>query len=86
MTAQSLRSHAEWFLAIHQQAQETASQVVLGAGKAAATLPAMLHEWQAASERFAERHVKHADGHRAAAAAYMQTDAGTGGEIGAVGL
>jgi hypothetical protein len=73
MTAESLSSHADWFLAKHTQAQETASQVVLGAGKSTAALPAMVREWQAAGQRFAARHVKHADGHRVAAEATSAT-------------
>ena len=85
VTAESLSSHAETFSATHEQAQSRAGQVALGASKAAAALPAMLAEWQTTGTRFAAHHVKHADGHRAAADAYTQTDSANADEIEAAG-
>jgi hypothetical protein len=85
VTAESLSSHAEAFSATHEQAQSRAEEVALGASKAAAALPAMLTEWQTAGTRFVARHIKHADGHRAAADAYTQTDGGESQDIEAAG-
>lgn len=85
VTAESLSSHAESFSATHQRAQSNAGQVALGASKAAAALPAMLAEWQASGTNFAAHHVKHADGHRAAADAYTKTDSANADEIEAAG-
>lgn len=85
VTAESLSGHAEAFSATHEQAQSRAGQVALGASKAAAALPAMLTEWQTAGRRFAAHHIEHADGHRAAADAYTQTDSGSADEIEAAG-
>jgi hypothetical protein len=85
MTAESLSSHAEWFLAKYTQTEAMAGHVTLGASKAAAALPAMLAEWQTTGQRFAQRHVQHADGHRVAAEAYTRTDTGASGEIEAAG-
>jgi hypothetical protein len=85
VTAEALSSHAEEFSATHGQAHSRAGQVALGASKAAAALPAMLAEWQTAGTRFAAYHVKHADGHRAAADAYTKTDSGCADEIEAAG-
>lgn len=85
VTAESLSSHAESFTTAHTQAQSRAGSVALGAGKAAAALPAMLSEWQTSASQFAAHHVKHADGNRAAAAAYTKTDDGAADEIEAAG-
>lgn len=84
-TAESLRSHAESFTSAHEQAQSRAGSVALGAGKAAAALPGLVSEWQSSAASFAAHHVKHADGHRAAAQAYTQTDAGAADDIEAAG-
>lgn len=81
MTADSLSSHAQSFSATHERAQARAGGVALGAGSAAAALPAMLAEWQNSTVQFAAHHVKHADGHRAAAEAYTRTDTGTADDL-----
>ena len=85
VTAESLSSHAESFTSAHAQAQSRAGSVALGASKAAAALPAMLSEWQTSATQFAAHHVKHADGHRAAAQAYTKTDDGASDQIEAAG-
>ncbi|MHA3022950.1 WXG100 family type VII secretion target [Mycobacterium sp. BMJ-28] len=85
VTAESLHRHAESFSATHEQAQSRAGSVALGASKAAAALTATLGEWQTSATQFAAHHVKHADGHRAAAQAYTQTDTGAADEIEAAG-
>jgi hypothetical protein len=85
-TAESLSSHAHSFTVTHAQAHSRATSVALGTGKAAAALPTMLNEWQNSAVQFARRHIKHADGHAAAAAAYTKTDRGAADVIEAAGL
>ncbi len=85
VTAESLSSHAESFTSTHAQAQSRAGSVALGTSKAAAALPGMLSEWETSATQFAAHHVKHADGHRAAAAAYTKTDSGSAEDIEAAG-
>jgi hypothetical protein len=74
LTAEKIGSHANEFSAGHRAAHWRASQTALGSGLSAAALPEMLGAWETDGTRFAERFTHHADGHRAAANAYVQTD------------
>jgi hypothetical protein len=48
--------------------------VALGSGSAAAALPELLGSWDSDGNHFRQLFVKHAEGQRAAANAYAQTD------------
>lgn len=85
LTAGKIDGHAGDFAAAHQAAHWRASQAVLGSGLAGAALPEMLGAWESAAARFSERFTTHADGHRAAANAFVRADGGEANRIGAAG-
>lgn len=74
LTAEKFASHVGDFSVAHQAAQCRASQAALGSGLSSAALPNMLGAWETDGARFAERFTRHADGHRAAANAYVHAD------------
>lgn len=74
VTAGQLDGQASEFLTAHQTAHSRASQTNLGSGLSKAALPQMLTAWEADSARFAKHFATHAEGHREAAAQYVQTD------------
>ncbi len=85
LTADKIASQAGDFAVAHQSAHRRASQAVLGSGLSAAGLPEMIGAWETDGVRFAEGLTRHADGHRAAANAYVQADDGGAERIGHAG-
>jgi uncharacterized protein YukE len=85
VAADKIDGHAADFAAAHQAAHRRAGDVALGSGVAGAALPQMMGAWDSDGTEFAKRFTAHAEGHRAAANAYMQTDDGSANRIGDAG-
>jgi lysine/ornithine N-monooxygenase len=81
LTADQLDGHASDFLSAHQTAHSRASQAALGSGQSAAALPLMLTAWETDSARLSRRFATNAEGHREAAARYVETDTAGADEI-----
>jgi hypothetical protein len=84
--ADRLDGQAGEFRSAQDGVRSRAAGVVLGSGVAGAALPGLLAAWDAESGRLADAAVRHANGHRRAADAYVGTDAEGAGWIGEAGL
>jgi len=86
VAARRIDCQAVDFAEAHRSALWRASQAALGSGLSGAALPQMVGVWQTDATGFGERFTQHADGHRAAAGAYLHTESLSARELGNPGV